>query len=283
MNDKIKIFVIGHKPFGIPKSDVLVPVIAGAKNKDLSKFADNKFLRDDIGENISDKNSFYSELTAQYYVMKNIDVDYYGFFHYRRYLNFSEKTNTRPYVYFTKDVEKLGNFIDIENAENIISKYDLLLPRPEHFHMSVKKHYETSKNHIYKNALQNILDITKEIYTEYLEDIDSYIEGYENYLGNMYIMKKEIAYEYFNFLFNVFEKFDSIYKDVPQRTQGFLSERLFGVFFNHMKRTTDIKYKFLQRVDVLKYYDKKLLRRLSYCILPPSSKFRAMVKSAIKK
>ena len=43
---------------------------------------------DNNGDNISAKNSQYCELTAQYWAWKNIDCDYYGFFHYRRYLTF---------------------------------------------------------------------------------------------------------------------------------------------------------------------------------------------------
>ena len=41
-----------------------------------------------MGENIYPKNPDYCELTAQYWAWKNIDCDYYGFFHYRRYLTF---------------------------------------------------------------------------------------------------------------------------------------------------------------------------------------------------
>lgn len=44
--------------------------------------------RDNEGDNISGKNPDYCELTAQYWAWKNIDCDYYGFFHYRRYLTF---------------------------------------------------------------------------------------------------------------------------------------------------------------------------------------------------
>ena len=47
-------------------------------------------LHDDEGENISDKNPMYCELTAQYWAWKNLDADYYGFCHYRRYFNFSD-------------------------------------------------------------------------------------------------------------------------------------------------------------------------------------------------
>ena len=48
---------------------------------------------DDEGDNISQKNKTYCELTAQYWAWKNEDADYYGFFHYRRYLAFDPSLN----------------------------------------------------------------------------------------------------------------------------------------------------------------------------------------------
>ena len=44
-------------------------------------------LHDDEGDNISNKNKTYCELTAQYWAWKNMEADYYGFFHYRRYFH----------------------------------------------------------------------------------------------------------------------------------------------------------------------------------------------------
>ena len=46
-------------------------------------------FHDDEGENISEKNDKYCELTAQFWAWKNIhDADYYGFWHYRRFMSF---------------------------------------------------------------------------------------------------------------------------------------------------------------------------------------------------
>lgn len=49
-------------------------------------------LHDDEGDNISERNKTYCELTAQYWAWKNEEADYYGFFHYRRYLAFDRRS-----------------------------------------------------------------------------------------------------------------------------------------------------------------------------------------------
>ncbi len=279
MREKLKIFIIGHKEFSIPKSDVLTPVQAGAAiNKSIIGF-----LQDNKGEHISDKNTYYCELTAQYYAVKNEDADYYGFFHYRRYLNFSNKTSNKPYVYYPGAVADLGDFINLGSAQSVVSEYDLLLPRPENVYKTPYEHYVESPQHKEKKALENVLEIVREFYPQMGEDIEDYVfKNTEQVFGNIYIMKKDLAHDYLDFLVKVFTEFDKRYKDVQPRTQGFLAERLFGVYFYHKRRCAKIKYKHLQRVDVLCYFDKKVIRRIVYKLFPPSSKLRKVAKSLLK-
>lgn len=78
---KTKIMIITHKKFYEPKSNIFIPLHVGKKGKE-----DLGYIGDDTGENISEKNPNYCELTGQYWIWKNIkDVDYLGICHYRRF------------------------------------------------------------------------------------------------------------------------------------------------------------------------------------------------------
>ncbi|MFR2983850.1 MAG: DUF4422 domain-containing protein [Bifidobacterium pseudocatenulatum] len=77
-----------HKPAVFPEGNSILPCTGwcGPCRKAVS----TAHLHDDEGENISDENPGYCELTAQYWAWKNEDADYYGFCHYRRYFDFTD-------------------------------------------------------------------------------------------------------------------------------------------------------------------------------------------------
>ena len=59
---KVRIFVVAHKAAPIPKDEVLVPIHVGRVLS--APLAD--MIGDDTGENISEKNPQYCEMTAHY-------------------------------------------------------------------------------------------------------------------------------------------------------------------------------------------------------------------------
>ena len=79
-----KIFVITHKLFTPPADPMYVPLQVGrAKNGDLGA----GYLGDDTGDNISELNPQFVELTGMYWIWKNYNgpEDCIGINHYRRY------------------------------------------------------------------------------------------------------------------------------------------------------------------------------------------------------
>ena len=85
MND-VKVIVATHKKYYMPNDKLYLPVQVGASGKNSIGYQ-----RDDEGENISEKNPYYCELTGLYWAWKNLDVEYIGLCHYRRYFTLSKK------------------------------------------------------------------------------------------------------------------------------------------------------------------------------------------------
>mgnify|MGYP006064341235 FL=1 len=87
------IFIVMHKQYKVPNKLPYKSIAVGA-NK--NTFETN--YKDDAGkENIASKNSTYCELTAHYWVWKNIanDYDNIGLNHYRRYFGNSKLQRTK--------------------------------------------------------------------------------------------------------------------------------------------------------------------------------------------
>lgn len=89
-------------------------------------------LGDDTGDNISEKRGRFCELTVQYWAWKNVDADYYGLCHYRRYLSFSEKSMWQ--IGNPLFMKKLGtstickhSLNDVEKMTQLVSSYDAII------------------------------------------------------------------------------------------------------------------------------------------------------------
>ncbi len=125
----VKILVVCHKNTALLKSKILLPIQVGTA---LGKEKLENMLADDTGENISEKNPMYCELTAQYWAWKNLEADYYGFFHYRRYLNFSDRKykedrwgNVREDA--LSEAMKKKYALSDDKIETLVRDYDLII------------------------------------------------------------------------------------------------------------------------------------------------------------
>lgn len=113
MNKKVTILVASHKPDTVFENDVYTPIHVG---RAISKWKEEMsgMIGDDTGENISEKNPCYCELTAQYWAWKNLDCEYVGLCHYRRYF---ETEITAANI-----DEILGDHADVMLAKPLVDK-----------------------------------------------------------------------------------------------------------------------------------------------------------------
>ena len=79
--DSIKIIIASHKKYQTAEEEMYVPIQVGAEGKEKIE----GYIQDNTGDNISTKNPYYCELTGLYWAWKNLDADYIGLVHYRRY------------------------------------------------------------------------------------------------------------------------------------------------------------------------------------------------------
>ena len=237
----------------------------GAKNQ-------KGFIGDDTGENISNKNKYYSELSGLYWVWKNMKSDIVGSCHYRRYFTTSKlpfSYKLKQLLYYPVGILKKrrgliytlnlkywkSKIISESKVAKLLKSYEAILPTHKLFKYSVEEHYRRYHN---IDDLVLVEDILKKQYPEYLESFKAILAGNTMFANNMFILKWDMFDELMNWLFSILFKFeDEInlddYKNYQERIFGFLSERLITVWILH----NNINYKELPLI-----YFKKLKSEL---------------------
>lgn len=278
----IRIYVATHKQIFVPEHPFLKPLQIGTA---LHKPLDG-FLHDNGGEHISEKNKSYCELTGQYWAWKNEQADYYGFYHYRRYFSFvSEK---HPYmIYDYPDAAALKRMgYEPETMEQFITLYDIIVPQAENMYETAWQNYSRAPHHDVED-LELVAQIVKEHYPDYVKAVDTYLGGTKLYLKNMYIMKHDLFHQYCAWLFPILQEFDQRNNwtkyngnNAAMRVNGYLAERLFGIWYTHLKQHNSVKTCELSRVHFAAMDGGKgglQKMKLVNAILPPGTKRRSLV------
>ncbi len=251
------IFISTHKPVEVLKNNLFFPIQVGAGIKGRETM--EGFLDDSVGENISKKNPAFCELTAQYWAWKNQDLDYYGFFHYRRYLAFNKHFSDRADIY--------GNIVEKRFSKKLIDKYDwteekmleeiescdIIVPEAKDITKmpkmgkNLREQYSFSSG-LHAEDLDIMLDVLKEKYPSFVPYAKKYLDGKMTRLNNMFIMKKAIFNEYCEWLFDILFECDkrinySDYSVEATRTPGHLAERLFNIYMFYLEDNFDYNIK----------------------------------------
>lgn len=234
----IKIIVATHKKYQMPKDEMYIPMQVGTEGKEKI----DGYEHDNIGENISIKNPYFCELTGLYWAWKNLDVEYIGLVHYRRYFT---KKKIIPKI----ENEKFKIVLTKEEINEKLEDVDVILPKKRNYY--IENLYDHYKHTMYIEPLDKTRDIIAEKCPEYLNEFDRLHKRKSAHMFNMFIMKKDVLNDYcswlFDILFELEKKVDnSKYDAFHKRFYGRVSELLLDVWIN----TNHLSYKEVRVIDI---------------------------------
>lgn len=207
----IKILVATHREWQMPSSMIYLPIQVGSLNKESIGYQ-----RDDIGDNISHLNPYFSELTGLYWAWKNLSVDYLGLVHYRRYF-------AKDKVKYTPEAPIDSLVLNEAALKDLLDQYDIIVPKKRHYYIeTLYSHYA---NTLDGNHLNICRDILTDIHPSYLKAFDRVMHQRSGYMFNMFVTKKDISDEYCEWLFPILE---NLYRKVDVKNLSPFHQRLFG-------------------------------------------------------
>lgn len=178
-------------------------------------------LRDDTGENISEKNRLYCELTALYWIWKNGlgDQDYYGLFHYRRQLDLTPE-----------DLFRLGR-----------GEIDVVLPFPLLHEPDMR---EQHTRYVMDEDWAAMLQALKELQPEYFKAFQEISKEPYLYNYNIMVAKRQVWEDYCSWLFPVLKRIEleRTWTGRTDRYIGYLAENLLTIYFRFHETRLNIAH-----------------------------------------
>lgn len=207
----MRIYICTHKEFKpVVEDSRLMPLMVGAALRE----SDFGYLRDDAGDNISEKNPNYCELTGLYWIWKHSPDECVGLCHYRRYFD--------PSVDYLKELRN----------------YDVILPEPLYPIVPLRVDY--SCFHVREDYVA-LREAVMKVSPDYLGAFDEVMAGNLFSPYNMFVGSRKFVDKYCSWLFSIMSEVERNVKlsgyAYQQRVFGFMGERLMQVFVrrNHLR------------------------------------------------
>lgn len=216
---KITVVVAVHKKYQMPEEECYLPLHVGKEGKQ-----EIGFIGDNTGENISSKNPYYCELTGLYWMWKNVDADYLGLVHYRRYFAGQHRMPRG---------NRFEQILSEKEIKQLLMKSDIILPRKRRYFIeNLYSHYAHTH---YAEHLDQIREILEQSCPEYLYAFDQVMKRTYGHMFNMFIMSKKKCNEYCQWLFPILEELEQRveledYDPFQARLFGRVSELLMDVW-----------------------------------------------------
>ncbi len=224
----IKVIVAMHKPYERPADPLYLPLFVGAKGKEPF---DREMAGDDTGDEISEKNASFCELTGLYWAWKNLPADAVGLVHYRRY--FTKKSRFR-----CKKEGKMACVLTGAEVEELLRRCDIVTPKKRRYYIeTLSSHYAHTHD---PEHLRKMKALIAARCPQYLPSYEKVCARTWGYMFNMCIMKREELDRYCSWLFPLLfalekemeregKKADSVF---DARLYGRVSEILFNVWLD---------------------------------------------------
>ena len=226
-HSSIKVIIAAHKKYRMPEDSLYLPVHVGAEGKvdKEGKPLDLGYQKDNDGENISNLNYSFCELTGVYWAWKNLDADYLGLAHYRRH-----------FMGKGKGKDPFDKVLSGKEVEFLINKgYKVIVPKKRNYYIeSLYSHYV----HTYKaEEIDKTREVIADMYPDYLRSFDSVVSRKSGYMFNMMILPKNLMDDYCEWLFDILFELDkridsSSWTDFQKRYIGRISEIIFNVWLD---------------------------------------------------
>lgn len=227
-----KIIVCCHKQDVMATQEPYLPIHVGKAIES----ATLDIQCDNDGENISDKNKSYCELTGLYWAWKNLkNVDIVGLSHYRRYFDFHcQCDSVMPETPFaTEQFDKLDLSVP-ESVINSIKDGIAYVAKPRYYRHSLFEDYccahisddiRTLEDYIMSTQPESI----KWAWYEYMH-CNCQLRHY-----NMFLMTWNDFDKYCSWLFAILAEMErqidiTHYSSVQKRIYGYMAERLMNVW-----------------------------------------------------
>lgn len=230
---------------------MFIPVHVGSLGKETIEGCQ----RDDEGENISSRNFTFCEMSGQYWAWKNLNADYVGQCHYRRYFCFDGKNHkANDHAQIEDECLSPYSISDYMIADELairknVEPYDLVrapywsvkgVPTPDGPKKTIREHM-VAYGLVSDEAFDRLISICGELQPDYCDELVSYLSG-DKYLGyNCFIMKRQLFDRLCEFEFSILGKFDSEFSyegltATQKRICGYLGEVLYSVFVAHVSK-----------------------------------------------
>ena len=241
----IQIIIATHKEYPMPDDPLYLPVHAGAACHDYAL----PYPGDDSGGNISRMNPCFCELTALYWAWKNVDAEYIGLCHYRRYFR-----------------GKHGP-LRLDEARELVRDAPILLPKQRHYW--IESNYS---QYVHAHHAQD-LDVTREILAgqgdaAILAAYDALMRRTHGHRFNMLLMRRDVLDAYCSWLFPILFELEARldmrdYDAYSRRVCGFVAERLLDVWLEARgEKYRELPCYFTEKTNWPKKIAKFLMRKI---------------------